>query len=112
MSAVTIYGASDDLIVIEGDFSEEFSAAYEADTWLVFGDGTILVVRYDDNGVWRITRKSDGRAAMTKIEAPTDDEDNYSDRVTLTGDLHWVLAVEAITWHKIPALSERSAEKP
>lgn len=101
MSTVTIYGASDDLIEIEGSLREEFAAAYEASTWLVFGDGTILEVRYDDNGVWRITQKTAGSSYLQKLEAPVDDEDNYSDRVILTGELNWVIAAEGMTFHNI-----------
>lgn len=102
MSKVTIYGASDDLIEVEGDLIEEFNPAYDSEgTLLAFGDGTLLDVRYAHNGVWRITQRAAGSATFEKVEAPVDEEDNYSDRVTLTGDLRWVLAAEQPTLQMI-----------
>lgn len=103
MAEVTIYGASDDLIEIEGSLREEFYASSgDESTWLIFGDGTILDVRYADNGVWRITQQSAGRAVFSKVEAPAEEEGgNYSDRVTLTGWLRWVVAAEKVTFHAI-----------
>lgn len=87
-----IYGASDDLIEVEGDIAEEFSAT---DTrggvdYLAFSDGTVLQIKYDNDGVWRIALVARGVATFAKVEAPENDESNYSDEVTLTGDFAWV----------------------
>lgn len=89
MATVTVYGASDDLIEVEGDLKEEFSG-YEGTHYLAFSDGTLLSVKYDDGGLWRINRLVQGSAACVKVEA-TDPEDDYSDKVTLTGALAWVV---------------------
>lgn len=104
MAEITIYGASDDLIEIEGDLREELYALDEGGMSLAFGDGTILDVRYDERGVWRITRGYAGSAAFSKVEAPPEegDDGNYSDRVTLTGDLLWCFGGEKVSLHKIP----------
>lgn len=110
MSTVTIYGASDDLIEVDGDLREEFNPdSDDQSTWLIFGDGTVLDIRYDDFGIWRITRPHFGTAGMDKSEA-TGEEGNredgkpaYSDVVTLTGELRWVIAAERVTFHKIAA---------
>lgn len=98
MATVTIYGASDGLIEVEGDISEEFNPTSrfsdddECDGGLlVFSDGTVLNVAYTEEGVWRITPIAKGSARMEKVEAVSGDDDNYSDRVTLTGDLKWVV---------------------
>lgn len=94
MSTVTIYGASDDLIEIEGDLSEEFSLGSDAGR-LALGDGTILDFRCDTFGVWRFTRAVKGAGtAYHHDEDPGDDENRYSDRVTLTGDLRWIALLE------------------
>jgi hypothetical protein len=109
MATVTIYGASDDLIEVEGDLREEFYALDEGGMSLAFGDGTILDVRYDDHGIWRITRGFVGSASFEKQEALGDDgnrEDGkpaYSDVVTLTGELLWVFGGEKVAMHKIEA---------
>lgn len=46
-----IYGASDDLIEIDGDWREEFYASLNDKTFIVFNDGTIYQANYD--GEWK-----------------------------------------------------------
>lgn len=91
MAEVTIYGASDDLVELDGDFYEEISA-YNSTTLLAFGDGTLLEVKYALEGVWRIRRVYEGTAEYENDEDPGNDENRYSDKVTLRGDLRWCLA--------------------
>lgn len=89
MNTVTVYGASDDLIEVEGAIREEFSAYDEEDgVYLAFSDGTVLHVQYDDDGLWRIALSARGAATYQHTPA-VDDRENYSDRVKLTGDLQW-----------------------
>jgi hypothetical protein len=94
--SVTIYGASDDLIELEGDIREEFNALDLDDgALLAFSDGTVLRIGYSDNGVWRISPVvSVGHVSID--QAPEDDEDNYSDRAILTGPIKWVVFGSAI----------------
>lgn len=84
-----IYGASDDLIEVEGLISQEFSATLEDDAlnYLGFSDGTVLSVQYT-GGFWRVHRVAVGTASYTKTEA-TNEERDYSDRVVLDGDITW-----------------------
>lgn len=86
---ITVYGASDDLIEVEGDIREEFYAIDDASHVLSFSDGTVLSVEYDRQGNWRIRRLAEGRATYTLTEATGSDHD-YSDVATLDG--------EPITW--------------
>lgn len=92
---VTVYGSSDDLIEIEGGIHEEFSIPGWSDDcgahFLAFSDGTLLGAKYDDDGVWRFPLLAKGSATMTKTEGVPDDDANYTDRVTLEGDLRWVV---------------------
>lgn len=85
---VTVRGASDDLIEIEGDLNEEFSGGDEP-RFLAFSDGTVLTVTYGGEGFWRINQRRKGTAKYDKKEA-TDIVDDYSDTVTLTG-VSWVV---------------------
>lgn len=98
---VKVYGASDDLIEIDGkELTEEFSALGErfedradAGALIAFGDGTVLEVLYgipNDGGFWRIRRLVAGSAKYELHEA-TDETTDYSDKATLTGDLKWVM---------------------
>lgn len=90
MSTVTVSGASDDLIEIEGDLSEEFNGSEEP-RYLAFSDGTLLTIQYGvGGGFWRISVMSKGTCAVTKTDG-TDEDDDYTDQVTLTGDLAWVV---------------------
>jgi len=90
-TSVVIYGASDDMIEIEGALREEFDGGDDL-AYLAFSDGTVLSVQYADDGCWRINRVATGTAIYSKTEAVESDGDDYSDRVTLSGpagELRW-----------------------
>lgn len=86
-----IYGASDDLIEIEGDLTEEFNPPWDEEepSYLAFSDGTVLSAAYAD-GFWRINRMAAGSATYAKTEGMDEDTD-YSDVVTLEGAITWVV---------------------
>lgn len=98
--SLIVYGASDDLVEIEGDIREEFNPRSDDEpSYLGFSDGTLLRISYD--GQWHISRLVEG-AADYKHEPATGEEGErgdgspaYSDRVTLTGfgdlPLAWVV---------------------
>ncbi len=88
---VEIYGASDDLIEVEGDMTEEYGA-YSCANYLHFGDGTILEVEYNPtpNHYWRIKVLKVGEGTeLTRLPGTYDgdEEDVSCDRVRLIGDL-------------------------
>jgi len=86
---IKIYGASDDLIEVEGDISEEFNPGDDDASILALSDGTVLRVRYDGDGCWRVERMVTGSAAYTHESAEGPDTDRYSDVATLEGDIRW-----------------------
>lgn len=86
---VTIYGASDDLIELDGDIYEEFSHYSEDPALLAFSDGTILKVLHDQEGIWRITPIQSGSASLTHTFGQ--DDKQHSDKVVLEGDVRWVV---------------------
>ena len=93
---LTIYGASDDLIEVEGDITEEFPAITDESSLLAFSDGTLLRVRYDEDGLWRITPLAKGTATLSITPATDPDSANYSDRATLEGaEFTWVAHASA-----------------
>lgn len=83
--SITIYGASDDLIEIEGDIEEEFNwiADDGESRLLAFSDGTLLRVLYDRDGIWRLNKVASGTAQFEKVEG--DVEKDTPDKVTLSG---------------------------
>lgn len=101
MTEITVYGASDDLIEVDGAIVEEFNPRSNDPVLLAFSDGTVLRIQYSDTGVWRIQPVVCGRGTDLVIEqAPEDDDANYSDRATLRADIEWVVAGDAIAKRK------------
>lgn len=92
--ATVIYGASDDLIEVEGDVRGEATASYGAEDragdLLVCSDGTLLAILFDSDGVWRIKPHVKGPLFDSVDQAPVNDESNYSDRASLRDGLKWV----------------------
>lgn len=98
MSIITISGASDDLIEVNGDIREEFYLNNHANNdgdLIACSDGTILRVGFSDQGVWRITTVARGSAKLVIDQATEDDEDG-TDVATLDGEIVWV--VHGIGW--------------
>lgn len=93
--SVTITGASDDLIEIDGDISEEFNVydTHNVDRLLAFSDGTVLRIRCTDEEVWRITpeHRAPTSGDLTITQAVPGDETNYTDRATIDGPITWVV---------------------
>lgn len=91
--SITIYGASDDLIEIEGDVEEEFNwypTKTDEDGFLAVSDGTLLRVRYDEDGIWRFTPLVYGLAYFEKEEGNV--EHDTPDKVTLSGyEIKWIV---------------------
>lgn len=78
---VKIYGASDDLVEIEGSAYEQEIGCYEQDMRIRFLDGTIIRIGYPKDGmaVWWIEVEADGTAAHTLTICEDEDADIYSD---------------------------------
>ena len=92
VATLKIYGASDDLIEVEGEIREEFSPLADEPSLLAFSDGTLLQIQYGagNKAFWRIQPLIYGSASYSKVEA-TDEDENYSDVVTLEGQIRWVV---------------------
>jgi len=93
MNGVKITGHSDDIISISGQIEDElYPPEQEVEgegVYLSASDGTLLRVRYDQDGIWRITRLVGGLCTFTKEEG--DVEKDTFDVVHLAGDVKWVL---------------------
>lgn len=95
--SLKVYGASDDLIEVEGDIREEFTASTDASIISV-SDGTLLSIFYSDAGVWHIDTLWVG-SHLSRIEPAGDsNSDNYSDVALFEGNIDWVAMGEA--WAK------------
>ena len=66
---ISIYGASDDLIEIDGDISFETSEHSDDETkTLSFSDGTKVSIKYGDEGVWNVDLVKQGDKLQKAIK--------------------------------------------
>lgn len=88
-----IYGASDDLVEVEGALTEEFNPELDAPATIGISDGTLLEIQYTGPGVWRITPILRGPALREIIPAQGPDGPHYSDRAILEQEepFAWVI---------------------
>lgn len=93
--SITVYGASDDLIEVEGQVREEFTAVRDGEpNYLGFSCGVVLSVVYDQDGFWRI--RALAGAEHVSITPGTDEDTDYSDRALIDADVSWV--VHGASW--------------
>lgn len=86
--SVTIYGASDDLIEITGEITEEWSTFDPV--VLAMSNGSVWRISYTDHDIWRITPVIvPSTCTYNLVLCASDDDDNYSDRLTVEG-VTWV----------------------
>lgn len=85
---VKVYGASDDLIEVEGPkWGDEFAGG-DKPKWLHFSDGTVLKIWYGDDGIWKVEIDTIGKGTLCdKKVCLKETAEGYSDVVTLTGDI-------------------------
>lgn len=77
---VKVYGASDDLVEIEGSsYWEDEIGCYDKDVRIWFCDGTVIRIRYADGGIWRIEVEAQGTEKHRLDVCSGEDEDDYSD---------------------------------
>jgi hypothetical protein len=91
---IEVTGASDDLIEVDGDISEEFAAYDGPGNYLAFSDGTVLRIVYDQDGIWRVSRVISGTA---EYQHESGDLLSYtSDVAVIEGTIRWVMHGEEI----------------
>ena len=73
-----VYGASDDLIEFEGDFTGEVShySSNDKPALIVMGDGTLLEIQYGKNdvGIWAVRLVKKGEL-FDRIDQCDDEDD-------------------------------------
>lgn len=105
---ITVYGASDDTIVVGGDIAEEFpyqrpGYGQPSGDLLAVSDGTILRIDFTREGIWRIAPVVHGSGMLSIEQAPEGDDRNYSDRATLLLPDGPAWVVHGIDWAKADA---------
>jgi len=88
-NVIKVYGASDDLVEVEGDKNwEDEYGCYDKDVIIYFNDCTVLRMHYD--GAWKATVENKGSSEYT-ITPLIDDDDYYSDLFEIHDT--WILNV-------------------
>lgn len=100
MEGTKVYGASDDLVEIEGEFLGEVNS-YDDETGvlLVLSDGTLLKVLYGDEGIWKITLVKNGQLFERIDQCDDADARPHSDIAYFGKGIKWVYS--ATKWEKV-----------
>ena len=91
---IKVSGHSDDIVCVEGDLTEEFYPTEDEPFYVAISEGTLLRVSYD--GMWNIRVLHTGLGTTVHHEPATDEDENYSDVVTLTSELPAMWAVAGV----------------
>ena len=77
---VRVFGYSDDLVDIEGSSYSEYEIdCFDRDVRLWFDDGTVILVSYSNDGIWKIKVENRGDAPQKLTVCEDEDADLYSD---------------------------------
>lgn len=103
-----IYGASDDLIEIEGAITDELDVL-QLSTWEQMGervgfsasDGTKGKITYGFKGIWKITLEKTGNKFKALIGAVGEDEAHIGDAAGCSPYSDVLILNEGIEWVKI-----------
>ena len=95
-----VYGASDDLIELDGDIDGEVNIA-SGSSLLMFSDGTLLEVGYGKGelAIWWINVLRPGELFNTKISCDNEDAQVYSDVALFKDGLTW--AYHSANWERV-----------
>ena len=105
MAGTKVYGASDDLIEVEGEITGEVGCYGTDDrdkgVLLMFSDGTVLEVKYgkNDEAIWQVKALKKGSLFIGIEECDNEDADPYSDIATFKPGIKWAYA--ATEWERV-----------
>lgn len=100
-----VYGASDDLIEFDGEFTGEVGCYGTDDkehgVLVVLSDGTLLEVKYgkNDAGIWEIKLVKAGALFIGIEQCDSEDDDPHSDVARFKQGIKWAYA--ATEWEKV-----------
>lgn len=96
---IAIYGASDDIILVDGAIQQEYESP-DGSFIVKMSDGTELIASYGkkvegkEQSIWTISEVSKGPAFIEKEECFSEDEEIYSDIVFMRKEVQVVSILE------------------
>ena len=97
-----IYGASDDLIEIEGAVEEEANHIDAKNIAIKASDGTQAKITYDENGEWKICVTVEGDKFLQIVCSVGDDaKHSYPDAIGCSSYSDVLVLDEGIEWVKV-----------
>jgi len=98
INGTEVYGASDDLIEFDGEYSGEhgcYDSSEDEPVAVFLSDGTVLAIHYDDSGVWKISVRERG-TLFDGLRIETDpDAARYSDTAVFRSGIKWAYALQS-----------------
>lgn len=100
-----IYGASDDLVEFDGDFTGEVGCYGTDDrdkgVLVIVSDGSILEVKYGKggDGIWEVKLLKQGSLFEKISPCTSEDDDPYSDVAYFREGVTWAYAAK--DWEKV-----------
>ena len=85
---LVISGRSDDLIEVDGDFSDEFGGP----GYVELSTGDVFRVDYEDNGCWNVIHyiKTKLLSSVTIVRKEEEDDDGYTGYAEIAGPIAWI----------------------
>ena len=93
-----IYGASDDLIEIDGAIVEEYGT-FSQNIRIVASDGTQAIINYD--GEWGIDVENYGDKYLSHVKSVGDDNEHEGELAKFTSYSDILILDEGVKWVKI-----------
>jgi hypothetical protein len=75
---IFVAGASDDIIEFSGAISEEVGLYFGLKQTIIFSDGTVCRIGFEENGQWKITTQKEG-PLFEKVVPAVGEENNHTD---------------------------------
>jgi hypothetical protein len=85
---IKVYGASDDLIEVDGDIVEEFNVDCDESNYVALSNGVVLRVKMDEDGDWTVKVVSNPNMVSVIISKREESDDGVAE---VEGDVTWVL---------------------
>lgn len=96
-----IYGASDDLLEIDGALIEDEVNVIDKPFHIKCADGTIATFTYDDNGEWKCNVKAKGINFIEVISSVGDDGEHEGNAIDCTSYSDVLVIREPLQWIKV-----------